>query len=613
MSTWSKHAPYFGLPPLQDGTHTLSVESLETTISDLNHQIDHLRTRLLSASALLNYQRPINRLPPEVLLTIFQKVQDLCTESGYHSRSDPRWYRVLGVCRYWHALASTAPLLWTSLSVGYNILPSTFKFFLDCSRQLPISVELSEPKLIAGNLNQLASSTDRLKALSLRRLSYETPKTRALANFLCAPPKFPALETLHVRFRTLRRSSSGDTRAAFTTSFSAERFPRLHNLTLESIDLANSLMPLPLLISISLSDVPSASVKMLGFIEFLRSCVQLERLTLSCFRPREHGLAVDTLLQHLPPLPTVHFPSSFQTLILEDIDTFAARLLSAFSIPPSADVNIGKVVDPDDVDETRAEADLTRSPMHTCLPPETSGLPVLKLVDRLRIHTMNHCAELIAMAGQRIFSIVALNPIRPGFAPDPIPTLVVTFRDCPLTELRLIGLGYRSITATGWMVALQFFTRLHTLVALVSWESLPNRCLHNLLQALGSALGDGTMVAPQLSVLVVSCPEPLRDEDSLKDITHCLRAREERGLPALATLCLALGGTCISRADETAGRTRDDFPPREERKAFYRAALGGLVGELQFWDDDFGDEELTKKVCGGSRSTVDALLIVERL
>ena len=61
-------APYFGLPPLQDRALLLPLEEIKATISNLKLQKEALERRILSASALLNYQPPINRLPPELLV-----------------------------------------------------------------------------------------------------------------------------------------------------------------------------------------------------------------------------------------------------------------------------------------------------------------------------------------------------------------------------------------------------------------------------------------------------------------------------------------------------------------------------------------------------------------
>ena len=588
MSSHSTHAPYYGLPPLQDGTPNLSTEGLERTVSDL-------RMQLLSVSALLNSRRPINGLPPEILLIIFQNVRDLSPASEHDLRpSAPRWYCILGVCRYWRTLALNTPVLWTTLSVGPSVLPSTFNFLLDNSRQLPICVELLGSTLNTANLNQLAGNMARLKQLSLRKLSYKWSHLRVLSKFIEART-FPSLESFCVSFDTHDREES------LTLSISPMRYPGLQTLALDGVDFAGSLTPIPTLVTLSLCNLFSSSITKDHLMEFLRGCSRLEELSLSCFRPRDAGLASDRPLQDLPALPPVHFPPSFRVLIIEDIDTFVGRLLTAFHLPPTADVNLGKVVNADDIDEFRAVGVLWRSPMHSCLPPDTSGLPLLKRADRLRIDTMSDHSELVAMAGQRMFSLVMANPDLTGrldgyqLNPDPTATLITCFCDSPLTELRLLNVGHRRVSTGTWARALRPFVNLHTLIVLVSWASIPNGCSRRLLRALGAALDDGTMLCPQLSVLAVSCPEPLHDEASLLQLVCCLQLRRSREL-SLTRLCLAMGGECISEEDLNAGRKREDFPPLDERKTFYRDGLVGLVGELQFWDNEWNDEDATKKV-----------------
>ena len=139
----SHRAPYFGLPPLQDGSAHLPAKELANSIADMNRQIVLLQARVRSTSALLNYQRPINRLPPEILLDLFRRLRD--EDRSYNQHRDggrlysrPPWHRILGVCRYWCSLASSAPLLWTSIPVGAKTDLGMLKAFLKRSSQSPI-------------------------------------------------------------------------------------------------------------------------------------------------------------------------------------------------------------------------------------------------------------------------------------------------------------------------------------------------------------------------------------------------------------------------------------------------------------------------------------------
>ena len=598
-----RRAPYFGLPPLQDGTTHLPVEELASSIADMKKQIALLEGRVLSTSALLNYQRPINRLPPEILLEIFRRLRNndrtyRSYRRGWMLPSEPPWHRVLGVCRYWHSLASSTPLLWTSVPVGGKASSAMLQAFISRSCQLPIDVAFRamSSTALADALDQLHPHAGRTKALSFRDLTYQEKHVKPIADLLAQCEEMTILKTLSVAFKrddsTLRHGLLLPLDRAFTATFSPERFPRIRNLSLQSIDARLPALGLPCLVSLTLTQARTATIPFNDFIAFLRGCSRLEVLSLSFFRPSQPGM-----LEVLPLPQVVHLPSTFRTLRIEELDIFAARLLGALHIPLTADVTVAALLDPKEIGEVRNAHELTRIPIHSCLPPDISGLPIIPKITTLRIRTGDEVCTVSGIAGEYGLWLATLSGIKGSrpVAPDPADTLITVFRSSPLTELRLINLGARQVAIEHWIAALQHFPCLHRLTATMNWWSFPNNSRRNILRALGTTMVHGSMLCPQLAVLDLNSPEPLKDTRAIEEMVRCLQVRKTKGFP-IQTLRIGLGETAISDSDDEAGYTEEDFPPSDERKATFRAALRHHVDKLLFWDSEWDEEDYHVRV-----------------
>ncbi|KAI0704657.1 hypothetical protein C8Q76DRAFT_787379 [Earliella scabrosa] len=465
----SHHAPYFGLPPLQDGSAHLPAEELANSIADMNRQIALLQARVCSTSALLNYQRPSVR------------------STGFHQR-------------------------YCSTSSGDS-----------------------------------------------------------------------AMKIVH----TISTETAGD----------STQDPRgigfLASVDTGSIDPLLPPVGISSLVRLTLRQARTASISLHDFVAFMRGCSRLEDIPLSFFRPNQPGI-----LDALPPdslslLQPVHLPSTLRTLIIEELDVFAARLLCALRIPSTANVTVATLLDPRQMGEVRDADELSLIPIHSCLPPDNSGFSILPRITRLRIKTEYDSCTVVGRAGEHRFCLATLADFpEPGpIAPDPTDTLITVFRSSPLTELRLINLDARQVAVDNWIAALRQFLRLHRLTATMNWWSFPNHSRLTILRALRTPMVDGSMLCPQLAVLDLNSPEPLKDRRAIEEMVRCLRTRKIKGF-GIRTVSVGLGETAISDSDDEAGHTRKDFPPMENRQETYRAALRPYADEVLFWDSQWNlDEE----------------------
>ena len=116
------------------------MSSETTSIDKLRKELeDGIRTHteaILTMKRRLNSLVSITRLPPELLTEIFLHFADLERASavrpyhcatpyggGHQVGSVYNWVRIAHVCHHWREVALTAPRLWTTISVGYNVAP----------------------------------------------------------------------------------------------------------------------------------------------------------------------------------------------------------------------------------------------------------------------------------------------------------------------------------------------------------------------------------------------------------------------------------------------------------------------------------------------------------
>ncbi|KAI0704641.1 hypothetical protein C8Q76DRAFT_861071 [Earliella scabrosa] len=592
-----KDPPYYGIPPARGSTAFLSPLGIEDAIHNLTRAKEDLEMQILSAKALLNSRRPINGLPREVLLEIFRWALKHDSCSREHEDAERRQWvgkhrsaELLAVCRYWRALACSTPLLWTEIEIERDTPFATFKRWLAWSRSLPIRVSVKRLTSLTTFIHELSHHNTRLRELRLEDVPYA--ESREVSSFLHLG--MPALESLCVEFGH-KNSRSHE---AMSISLTSDHYPILRELKLVHVGIQISSSPPLCLAVLRIVEAPAVRVSIVDFLKFLANCKQLEELSLYRCRPHDEGFVISTTPPPLSLLPTVVLPSTFQKLSLTDIDQIVARFLSALHVPPTADVNLRTLVSPNDRAETRRYKELLRLPVHSCLPHDIVGLPLISTLDRLRIQVNTNNAALHAMAGCISFSITVekygtsdhSNLDVDGFLNPSLVESLSIFRDCPLVELRLVGLGSRGVSGSMWTDALQPLVSLRRLTIMTDglWIICSSQCALQFFLALGAVSPGSVMLCPQLEHMDVNVPHQWSDDSMIAAMARCMQARNAQGL-RLKLLRLALGGIDSNPEDSNLdyhGENRMARPRFLERKVAYQAALHELVDGLQIFASD---------------------------
>ncbi|KAG8705302.1 hypothetical protein FRC09_003041, partial [Ceratobasidium sp. 395] len=87
----------------------------------------------------------VNRLPPEILASIFGLSRAHCTRDHGHQTNGPT-----SVCRYWRRTALDAAHLWTHIDIGPDIPSGRAKLLLDRSKHAPVHIHVLASRLEQG-------------------------------------------------------------------------------------------------------------------------------------------------------------------------------------------------------------------------------------------------------------------------------------------------------------------------------------------------------------------------------------------------------------------------------------------------------------------------------
>jgi hypothetical protein len=171
-----------------------------------------------------NQNRPIFRLPNEVLAEIFFEVRD--------SLNDNTWMRVMSVCRVWRDVAISVPRLWSTIELDLDMpnedeLLGGLKLVLHRSKQAPLDVTVSTraqalPAHKILRLDTLAKHIYRFRYVRIRTIHKESLDQVSAAFSAPAP-----------QLKTLRLGRFGSTGQhgpiAFPPMFSLDH-PKLERL-----------------------------------------------------------------------------------------------------------------------------------------------------------------------------------------------------------------------------------------------------------------------------------------------------------------------------------------------------------------------------------------------
>lgn len=139
------------LPSLDDSSQRLErrLSTLDSKLSELEAVADRLRAEQRQIQSELDAQRslmaPVRRIPAEILLHIFELVSkdETCT---LNSTNAP-W--VFGhVCCYWRTVATTSPVLWSTIRTHLDLqvhpckIPLALQRHLDLSSECPLHLDI---------------------------------------------------------------------------------------------------------------------------------------------------------------------------------------------------------------------------------------------------------------------------------------------------------------------------------------------------------------------------------------------------------------------------------------------------------------------------------------
>ncbi len=240
---------------------------------------------------------------------------------------------------------------------------------------------------------------------------------------------------------------------------------------------------------------------------FLQQCSSLESLTLARFRPFDPDFHVLADLTTINPLPVVEFTPKLRQLVVEDLDVYTARLLSAFSVPVPTNVTVIKLISPDDIDEVWF-SNLVDESFDTCLPPDRSRLPILNHLVRARISQSGSSIYAVAHSGESTFSIGVKSLTVLPISHDLLFGLGSFLDQSPVVELCIDGI--RNLSHSGfedWCTVLEQVSRLKKLTVFV--DTRPSTTGMDMLDGLWDALSvevddDDTPICPDLEELLTN-------------------------------------------------------------------------------------------------------------
>ncbi|KAJ3540376.1 hypothetical protein NMY22_g4322 [Coprinellus aureogranulatus] len=250
-----------------------------------------LQTEILAIENRWNALLPVNRLPHEILSTIFEIVKALW-EQGYFKRR-LFWMRLSFVCRHWREIALETTSLWTNVDFAN---PAIGELMLSRSKKalLEVSFKTLPSPQSEVLLRKTLSQTQRLRSIDVL-LRHESSSE---VLWVAIGPA-PYLQTLAAR-------NCSATLAKLPGQFFEGKSSALKHLTLEGFDLVSSWENLPLSKSLRTLHLngwrQSLRPSSQRFFEVMRPLLCLEELT----------------LRHVLPLAEVRSPTTNEG----DIPTF---------------------------------------------------------------------------------------------------------------------------------------------------------------------------------------------------------------------------------------------------------------------------------------------------
>ncbi len=580
-----------------------SVADTENALSNMLRQWSGLDQRMSETSRLVNASRPVNRLPVELLVTIFRYIHgdppkhryDVCF-TGYMKRKAP-WYPMLAVCRYWYTIVCATPMLWRLVRIFPETKTELMELVLSRSKELPIEVDIYFPPKVAPFTQVLLRHCSRMSSFHAQDVS----RSQASHIYHLVRQPMPILRTLSMWFDPVLASQTADDddianlgivqeKEVFVLKLSVESYPELRELSLRGVGL-RGLLPSgvyggspPNLTHIELRDSTSPYCTIVEFVRFLGDCRRLQFLTIVRFRPSDEGFNTQVDINALDSLPVVALAPTLRRLVLEDIDMYIARLLSGLTVPASTDIRLTKLINMHDGEELRFPEDLVEEGFLTVLPEDKSGLPLFTRLTSVYLCLSVHAAYLLTHAGDRTMAIAiegdpeSVSELHPNFQDD---MEEIAAANDSIIELTIMADSDLKAWSTDLRTILPSLPRLKTL-SVFSICPPPGARAASLEERLMDALGEPSVsdACAALEELNLNCVRPRKDRALIKKLKALLRRRNSQGM-RLRHLRIELGGRGHNEnlSDEE----------QKAREARFLVTLGPLVDVVECAHDRLVD------------------------
>ena len=125
--------------------------------------------------SLWNASVPVNRLPPEIMLEIFQALRAVSEYDGELTETSGRWVswtRLSYVCRSWRDVICNSALFWQNIHVKNEL--RWVELCLSRSREIPLNIFFHSSATLPGACDILSSHTRRIKRVTVRQTARDT-------------------------------------------------------------------------------------------------------------------------------------------------------------------------------------------------------------------------------------------------------------------------------------------------------------------------------------------------------------------------------------------------------------------------------------------------------
>ncbi|KAM5545898.1 hypothetical protein V8D89_000024 [Ganoderma adspersum] len=446
-----------------------------------------------------NRTLPVNRLPNELLVSIFTLVQLETAEKVYRARLRPdplgppypstKWMTLIRVCHYWRDVAYASPKLWRVILMRS---PAYTERALALSSPATIDALFGHLKDYVANFQLLRPHAHRLR--SLQFMVIDMVLKSYVIELLQGDGCVPTLETLQLPF-FWRMAGLGDGDFA-DLQLTPERYPRLQSLIVKHIVAPQDLAVYARLRKLCLRSC-RCDFSFDHFLDALNEATSLEVLVLDSFLEPIEGdwMRRPALTRSLLCM------QQLQSLeLLKDPPAYTSRFLSYLRLSPTVSARIYCEV------EVPLEADFTET-VAAILPSNPAVvLPGLALAKE---------SDLISLA------IESSLPEWGGFSPHGVRDPLSVSSSAPLTTLGFTG-DCGDVPEATWAEVFSKYPLLETLR--LAQADTTETVFAGLMDAVPPQ--DSPVPCPSLQSVSI---EALFFDAATDVLLQCLRDRNEKG------------------------------------------------------------------------------------